>query len=99
MTEFEQSLYAVLVSLPTGKLCSYGQMAKRSGYPNYARHVGKTLSKLPKDSKLPWHRVLNSQGKISLSGDRFLKQKQLLEAEGITLNENGKVVNFKQYLW
>lgn len=99
MTEFEQSLYAVLVSLPTGKLCSYGQMAKRSGYPNYARHVGKTLSKLPKDSKLPWHRVLNSQGKISLSGDRFLKQKQRLEAEGITINENGKVVNFKQYLW
>jgi len=99
MTEFEQSLYAMLMALPTGKLCSYGELAKRSGYPNYARHVGKTLSNLPKDSKLPWHRVVNSQGKISLSGDRFLKQKQRLEAEGITINEKGKVVNFKHYLW
>jgi len=99
MTEFEQSLYALLMALPTGKLCSYGELAKRSGYPNYARHVGKTLSKLPKESKLPWHRVVNSQGKLSLDGERFVAQKQRLEAEGITINETGKVVNFKQYLW
>jgi len=99
MTEFEQSLYALLMALPSGKLCTYGQLAKRSGYPNHARHVGKTLSKLPKESKIPWHRVVNSQGKLSLSGDRFVKQKQRLESEGIAINDNGKIVNFKHYLY
>lgn len=98
MSEFEQSLYTVLASLTKGSVCSYGQLAHRAGYPNYARQVGKTLSNLPKDTKLPWYRVVNSQGKISLTGDRFLRQKELLEAEGITVNEHGKIINFRDYL-
>ncbi|PKF60443.1 hypothetical protein CW745_15070 [Psychromonas sp. psych-6C06] len=99
MNEFEQSLYNVLATLPAGKLCSYGQLAKRAGYPNHARHVGKTLSKLPSDTKLAWHRVINSQGKLSLTGDRQLKQKQRLLAEGIEVTEEGTVINFRHYLY
>lgn len=98
MTQFEQSLYHLLATLPEGKLISYGQLAQQCGYPNHARHVGKTLSKLPADTKLPWFRVINSQGKISLSGDRLLRQKQHLEAEGIMVNEFGKIINFRHYL-
>ena len=99
MSEFEQSLYAVLISLPHGTLCTYGQLAKRSGYPAHARHVGRALSKLPKETKLPWHRVVNSQGKLSLSGEGFLRQQARLNKEGIMINDQGKVINFKQYLW
>ena len=99
MSEFETALYNTLANLPKGKLTSYGLLAKRCGYPNYARHVGKVLSKLPEGSSLPWFRVVNSQGKISLSGDGFIRQAQKLAAEGITINENGKVVNFRHYLW
>ena len=99
MTEFEQALYSALAALPKGKLTSYGQLAKRCGYANYARQVGKTLSKLPKETKLPWHRVVNSQGKISLKGDDFLRQEKRLNDEGFTINANNKVVNFQQYLW
>lgn len=99
MTEFESALYHTLAVLPEGKLTTYGQLAKRCGYPNYARHVGKTLSKLPKGSDLPWFRVVNSQGKISLQGDAFLRQKTCLNKENIEINENGKVVNFRHYLW
>jgi len=99
MHEFEQSLYNLLAYLPEGKLCSYGQMAKRSGYPNYARHVGKTLSKLPSDTKLPWHRIVNSQGKISLVGDAFIRQSERLAAEGFIIDETGKIKNVKQYWW
>lgn len=99
MTQFEQSLYNILAVIPRGKLCSYGQLAKQCGYPNHARHVGKTLSKLPKDTKLPWFRVINAQGKISLTGDSFLRQKERLATEGIEVNEQGKIVNFRHYLW
>jgi len=98
MTEFEQSLYNILASLPKGKLISYGQLAKQCGYPNHARHVGKTLAKLPKDTRLPWFRVVNSQGKISLVGDAFLRQKAYLEAEGLSVNEFGKISHYRDYL-
>lgn len=98
MTEFELSLYNMLAVLPKGKLTTYGNLAKQCGYPSHARLVGRTLSKLPKDTKLPWFRVVNSQGKISLIGDSFLRQKEYLNAEGITINDNGKVVNFRHYL-
>jgi len=99
MTEFEQSLYAVLIALPKGRLCTYGELAKRAGYPNNARHVGRALSKLPKETKLPWHRVVNSQGRISLTDEGFLRQKKRLNMEGININDQGKVSNFKHYLW
>jgi len=76
----------------------YGQLAKMAGFPHHSRHVGKVLSKLPKDTRLPWYRVVNSQGKISLSGEAFLRQKIHLEKEGIEVTEEGKIVKFKQYL-
>lgn len=99
MNEFEQSLYATLACLPVATLCTYGQLAKRCGFPNYARHVGRSLSKLPSDTKLPWHRVINSQGKISLTGEGFLRQKDRLNSEGIEIDEQRKVVSFRRYLW
>lgn len=99
MNEFEQALYTQLAYLPEGRVCTYGQLAKRAGYGNYARHVGRTLSKLPNDTRLPWHRVINAQGKISLTGERFLRQKARLQAEQITVDEQGKVHQFRRLLW
>lgn len=85
--------------LPKGKLTTYGQLAAYCGYPGRARHVGKTLSQLPKDSKVPWYRVVNSQGKISLTGEAFIRQKKLLQEENIEVNDNGRILKFKQYLY
>ncbi len=99
MTEFELSLFNNLINIPKGKLISYGELAKLAGYPNHARHVGKVLSKLPKDTKLPWFRVVNSQGKISLTGEAFLRQKDLLLAEGVHTLESGKIKQFKKHLF
>lgn len=65
--------------------------------PRAARLVGQTLRKLPKDTRLPWHRVLNAQGKISLPEPGAQRQKKRLETEGITLI-NGKV-DLGIYLW
>lgn len=98
MQEFEQTLFTMLSYIPKGKLTTYGQLAKAAGYPNHARHVGKVLAKLPKDTKLPWFRVVNGQGKISLVGEAYQRQKQCLQAEGIYINEQGKIINFKPLL-
>ncbi|NAW53933.1 hypothetical protein CAG67_08355, partial [Vibrio sp. V41_P2S12T139] len=56
------------------------------------------LGNLPEDSKLPWFRVVNSQGKISLKGRDLERQKKKLEAEGIEVSEVGKT-SLKKYKW
>ena len=98
MDEFAQNIYTILSYLGEGKLTTYGQLAKQAGFPHHSSHVGKILARLPKDSRLPWFRVVNSQGKISLIGDAFIRQKTLLEKEGIEITEQGKIVKFKQYI-
>lgn len=98
MDEFAQNIYTILSYLNKGKLTTYGQLAKQAGFPHHSRHVGKILAKLPEDSRLPWFRVINSQGKISLVGEAFVRQKRLLEKEGIEITSEGKIIKFKQYL-
>lgn len=95
----KQQVYQVLSSIPFGKVTSYGAVARLSGLGRGARFVGYVLRNLPKGSTLPWHRVLNSQGKISLPEDSpsFKKQIARLKEEGI-LVKSGKV-DLKQHLW
>lgn len=96
MNEFIQNICTNLYYVPKGRVITYGQLAKLAGFPNHSRHVGKVLSKLPNDTQLPWYRVVNSQGKISLSGDKFEEQRKLLEEEGVSIREDGKIIYFKQ---
>ncbi|MEH6454658.1 MAG: MGMT family protein [Psychromonas sp.] len=98
MNELEESLYTHLLYIPVGHLVTYGQLSKLAGYPNHARYVGRLLSKLPKDTKLPWFRVINGQGKISLRGEAFIRQKALLESEGISISDTGKIIGFRKLL-
>src|SRR5690554_3367395 len=83
-------LYTLLSKVPHGKLVSYGQLAKMAGYPGLARWVGRVLSQLPEDTKLPWHRVVAAGGRLSLpahtrAGD---EQRQRLREEGILVEKN-----------
>lgn len=98
MEEFTQNIYTILSYMEKGKLITYGQLASQAGYPAHSRHVGKILARLPKETRLPWFRVVNSQGKISLQGDAFIRQKKLLEEDGIKITDDGKIMQFKQYL-
>lgn len=91
-------IFAVIHQIPHGKITSYGEIAKLAGYPGYARHVGKALANLPEGSKLPWHRVLNSQGQISLKGADLQRQRRKLVAEGIDVSDSGRV-SLKKYKW
>ncbi|WP_153446819.1 MGMT family protein [Vibrio algicola] len=98
MTPFEQQVYFVLNQIPKGKVTTYGSVAKMAGFPDYARHVGKLLANLPADSTLPWFRVVNSQGRISLKGSDLDRQKAHLLNDGVQVSFEGKV-KLKLYLW
>jgi len=82
-----------VAAVPSGQITSYGAIAKAAGLPGYARFVGQVLKSLPKDTKLPWHRILNAQKKISFppASSAFKEQKRRLEEEGLTII-NDKVV-------
>lgn len=96
MDNFAQQVFACVYQVPAGKVATYGDIAKLAGMPSYARQVGQVLSRLPADSKLPWYRIVNSQGKISLPGERGDYQRQQLAAEGILLSEHG-TISLKKY--
>lgn len=78
-------IYLVLDGIPSGTWCSYGDVAALAGLAGRARWVGQLLSKLPSDSTLPWHRVMNAQGKIAFPADspKYLSQHQALSSEGL----------------
>jgi methylated-DNA-protein-cysteine methyltransferase-like protein len=65
--ELAQMILNVIVQIPKGKVASYGQVAKFAGLPKHARVVGRVLGQLPEDHDIPWYRVVNSQGRISLN--------------------------------
>ena len=81
--------------IPPGRVATYGQVAALAGMPSHARLVGRILSSLPPGSSLPWHRVINSEGRITNPNPHH--QRQRLTSEGVTL-VNGRV-SLRNYLW
>ncbi|WP_261835158.1 MGMT family protein [Vibrio ishigakensis] len=98
MHQFKFKVFALVHQIPLGMVSTYGDIAKFSGYPGYARQVGHVLSNLPKDTSLPWHRVINGKGEISLKGESLQRQKSLLMEEGVQFTETGKV-KLRQFRW
>ncbi|WP_047048046.1 MGMT family protein [Vibrio mexicanus] len=98
MDQFLAQIFAVIHQIPQGKVATYGDIARFAGFPGYARHVGRALGNLPEGSKLPWFRVINSQGAISLKGDSFERQKAALIQDGIEVSEAGKI-KLRLYRW
>lgn len=94
-----QRIWQVIVQIPAGKVASYGQIASLAGLPGAARLVGNVLKKLPEDSRLPWYRVINSQGKISLpvSSPSYKRQIEQLNDEGVIVLHNR--ISLKKYRW
>lgn len=89
--------YRQIVSIiPLGKVATYGQIAAIAGYPMHAREVGRFLSEEGVD--LPWHRVVNAQGHLSLDVESSRQiQRERLEEEGIVIINQR--VNLKLYRW
>ncbi|KZX01374.1 cysteine methyltransferase [Pseudoalteromonas luteoviolacea] len=97
--EFKQRVYTLIGAIPCGNVATYGQIAKLSGSPRHARAVGYLLKNLPKNSSLPWYRVINGQGKISFpeGSEKFSEQQKHLASEGVKIAA-GKV-SLKKFQW
>lgn len=96
---FYQRVIAIIKSIPKGQVTTYGQIAKHAGNPQSARQVAYILHSSSHKENLPWHRVINSKGCIALRHKYGYKlQRQLLEDEGISLDEKG-CIDLKRYLW
>jgi len=98
-TSVYHNIYKVVEKIPLGYVATYGQIAGLTGIRN-PRQVGYALHALPADRNIPWHRVINHAGKISLSdaeGAATL-QRILLESEGVQFDASGKI-NLNTYRW
>lgn len=101
--DFRAAVYAMVKKVPKGKVATYGQIAALIDHPRHSRHVGFALASIPARVKIPWHRIINSAGRISLrrrhwdSGSDDM-QRILLEAEGVRFSAEGKV-NLKRHRW
>jgi methylated-DNA-protein-cysteine methyltransferase-like protein len=81
-------------------VATYGQVAALAGFPGYARQVGYALHATPPGMDLPWHRVINAKGMVSLKSDGPYDdiQRQMLESEGVVFNGKDRVP-LKVYQW
>ena len=87
-------IYAVVRRIPRGRVATYGQIAKLARAPGQARLVGYAMFALPRTTTVPWHRVINAQGRISVRGDgggAALRQRILLEREGVKFDARDRV--------
>lgn len=93
-------IYSVVRRVPKGRVATYGQIAELAGMPRHARQVGYALNRLPEGERVPWHRIINSEGRISArsrpGSDDF--QRILLEDEGIGFDLSGRV-SLKKFGW
>lgn len=94
-----ERIWQVVAAIPKGKVATYGQVAELAGLPRGARLVGRTMSQLPKGSKLPWYRVLNSRGELSFPKNTasWRRQRDKLREDGVPLIKGR--LSLKTYRW
>ena len=102
MISFYEKVYIEVGKIPKGRVTTYGSIALIMGKPGAARAVGYALNCLKKDhlQKVPWQRVINAKGTISLGADPYRAnlQRKLLESEGIVFQSDGRI-DFKIFGW
>lgn len=110
MTREIRDIYRVVAAIPEGKVATYGQVALLAGLPRRARLVGRALKTMPSEDEvasedawiadIPWHRVINAQGRVSPRDAEPYEQfqRQMLEDEGVGFTAGGRV-DLKRYRW
>lgn len=101
-------IWQAVREIPRGRVATYGQIAEAAGLPRQARQAGYALHALPQDTDVPWHRVVNAQGKLSFPprSKAYREQRSRLEAEGvvfisgrINLQRYGRAATLDEMLW
>lgn len=98
-----QRIYATVRRIPRGRVLAYGEVAELADLPGQARQVGYALHALSEDTDVPWHRVVNAQGRVALrsAGPGAALQRALLEGEGVVLlpSAGGVRIDMDRYRW
>ena len=96
---FRQRVYTVVAAIPFGTVLGYGQVGAILGSPRLARQVGFALAALEPGTRVPWWRVIRTDGTIALQGDpmRGPEQARLLRQEGIEVD--GFAVDMRRWRW
>ncbi|WP_332873968.1 MGMT family protein [Amphritea pacifica] len=94
-----EMIWQVVAAIPSGKVATYGQVAELAGVSGSARLVGRCLSQLPRDTRLPWYRVINAKGQISFpaGSEGYLRQVKRLQEEGVAVL-NGRI-SLARFRW
>lgn len=97
---FEARVRRAVKEVPEGRVASYGDIAAAAGRPRSARAVGRVLRNLPDDALVPWWRVVNARGEISIPASTHARplQRALLEDEGVEFGENGRI-DLRRFRW
>ncbi|HJZ11825.1 MAG TPA: MGMT family protein, partial [Acidobacteriota bacterium] len=97
MSRYE-AIWKTICRIPYGKVATYGQIARLAGMEGQSRLVGYALHALKPDQAVPWHRVINAQGRISLVGPSERRQRKMLESEGVRFTA-ARRVNLRLFQW
>ena len=95
---FPQGVGEIVAAMPEGYVTTCGDVAKLAGSPRAARQVGGVLKCLREGRTLPWHRVVNRHGTITLTVPVLQRKRQALLAEGVMVSGNGKI-DLQRYHW
>lgn len=96
---FHRRVVALIKKIPEGKVATYGQIAGLAGSPRAARQVVRALHSSSDKERLPWFRVVNAKGCISLPrGAGYEEQQARLESEGVVLDRHG-TIDLNTFLW
>ena len=94
-------IFEVIARIPEGRVATYGQVAAVAGLPRHARLVGYALQRVPEGVDVPWHRVVNAQGRISAraeTGPEEGLQRHLLLEEGVVFDSSGRI-DLRRFGW
>lgn len=99
MNDAYHRIWAAVRKIPRGRVATYGQVAAAAGLPRQARLAGYALHHAPPAMKLPWHRVINAQGRISFppGSEAHDEQRRRLEKEGVQFN--GDRIDLHRHRW
>lgn len=98
MQSLSQRIISIIAAIPAGKVATHGQIAAMAGRPRAARQVARLLHSSSEKYNLPWHRIINARGCISLTGLAADKQRQKLRIEGIEISPSDRI-DLTLYQW
>lgn len=96
-TSFTQRVWELGISIPEGRVTTYGAIAKAAGGGGQAaRSISSILAKYPNQGVVPWHRIVYAGGKTWLTAEHEDKRRELYEIEGIYVNQKGIIQDFEE---